>query len=835
MEEIQLLIARVKSSGLSLPERSAAFDEIVRRFQDMAFGCAYAVLGDFCLAEDAAQEAFIEAWRSLSNLDEPKAFAGWFRRIVLRQCNRLTRGKTVVTTPLDDAFAIASDTPHPQENLEREELRGLLHDAIRTLPAHEMLVTTLFYISEYSQSEIADFLEIPVATIKTRLHSARSRLKKGMMTMVQENLQQNRPSRDDTFVTNVRRTMGRWPTFGELIEYYSRDDICAVIYYQSKRWRILMEFQYAKYHRFKPVSEKDTRERIVGMLRQFCGVEDDAHRLWWSPKLHMLRDRGMEANMRYDFMVALDFDFGWRKAAQETTKVLDVLDAHEVFYQIKFAQEGELDLIIPAESFPKTFRGKSVNEQFGSLQDRIRSYLPIPEVPDDAVQRNERFLHTAFDSQEKSVAVPPSVFEPHPVRAYAGEPQVSEAEILGSINSEDVQERVAATRAALTQNVQLPIAKLASLLNTPNRDAVWMGMEIALRDVPKMSVSDVLQMLGHVVDFFTRRPRYDGFLHGFGERYQQVVASTLSVEALCGFLASQHEISRETAAAASILAKQDWQAFVDLPARLDAGWLEGWFRQAWVVCGSALGSIWGHKSAAILDSAIQHAKAFEASEVETADKIRQLELLSQLRNTKAQKAVEDTPLFQAANALVQYGHDLKGVTDAMLHTDSANPAFYGATRLVARFLWDGAIDRVIDCLDSTPSRSQSALQALVDIGPPAVPTLEHALNSPQGTSRGHDVDRDIRRAIGMALGKIGDPVAVPALIQALRDKQPAVPSQAAIALGQIGDTAALPPLIGTLKNDKDNRVRQDAATALGKIGDATAVAAMRQALYQFPI
>ena len=68
-----------------------AYDDIVRRFQDMAVGYASALLGDFHLAEDAAQEAFVGAWTELPRLREPAAFPGWFKRIVFMRCSRFLR------------------------------------------------------------------------------------------------------------------------------------------------------------------------------------------------------------------------------------------------------------------------------------------------------------------------------------------------------------------------------------------------------------------------------------------------------------------------------------------------------------------------------------------------------------------------------------------------------------------------------------------------------------------------------------------------------------------------------------------------------------------------
>src|SRR5437763_10117781 len=96
-----------------------AFGRIVRRFQDMAVGYAASLLGDFHLAEDAAQEAFLEAWRDLPQLREPAAFAGWLRRIVFKQCHRLTRGRRLPTVPLEAAAALASPEPGPAEVAER--------------------------------------------------------------------------------------------------------------------------------------------------------------------------------------------------------------------------------------------------------------------------------------------------------------------------------------------------------------------------------------------------------------------------------------------------------------------------------------------------------------------------------------------------------------------------------------------------------------------------------------------------------------------------------------------------------------------------------------------
>src|ERR1044072_3428213 len=113
VKNVRSLVQEATDSRRPRGERHEAFGELVARFQDMAFACAYAVLGDFYLAEDAAQESFITAWQSLQQLRTPEAFPGWLRRVVLTRCNRLTRGKRLQLVPPGLAAATPSAAPDP--------------------------------------------------------------------------------------------------------------------------------------------------------------------------------------------------------------------------------------------------------------------------------------------------------------------------------------------------------------------------------------------------------------------------------------------------------------------------------------------------------------------------------------------------------------------------------------------------------------------------------------------------------------------------------------------------------------------------------------------------
>ena len=195
MEELASLVVGAQSSDRD------AYGKIVRRFQDMACGYAFSILGDFHLAEDAAQEAFIEGYRDLANLRKPAAFPGWFRRIVFKRCDRIRRGKEVSTVPLKAAGEVSSDTSGPAQAAQKREMKDRVLDVIRSLPETERTATTLFYINGYSQDEVADFLEVPVTTVDNRLRASRKRLKQRMIHMVEQTLKSSAP--DERFSRSV--------------------------------------------------------------------------------------------------------------------------------------------------------------------------------------------------------------------------------------------------------------------------------------------------------------------------------------------------------------------------------------------------------------------------------------------------------------------------------------------------------------------------------------------------------------------------------------------------------------------------------------------------------
>jgi RNA polymerase sigma factor (sigma-70 family) len=264
VRNIDSIVLRASDLSSSPAARREAFGELVVRFQDMAFGCAFAVLGDVYLAQDTAQEAFVVAWQKLAQLRDPAAFPGWFKRIVLTQCNRLTRCKRLQMVPLDDDVNAADIDPGPHASAERQDLVAKVMHAINELPENERLVTTLFYIDGYTQADIGDFLEVPVSTVNKRLYSARQRLKTNVVERFKIDLQQQRPSRDANFSNEVNTKLRPfhdpdWPKVSAIASARAGDDAPG-----HQLWlRGRQKFDESRYFRRHYVVENAARKQIV--------------------------------------------------------------------------------------------------------------------------------------------------------------------------------------------------------------------------------------------------------------------------------------------------------------------------------------------------------------------------------------------------------------------------------------------------------------------------------------------------------------------------------------------------------------------------------------------
>jgi RNA polymerase sigma-70 factor (ECF subfamily) len=200
MDDVVALVGAIQAIQTPVWERKAAFTELVRRFQDMVYGCAFALVGDHQIAQDVAQETFLTVYQRIGQLREPGAFLGWLRRITLNHCHRATRQQRAPIYPLSSVSVPANEDVDPVARWEHQEVRRAVWAAIHALPETQRVVAVLVYVDGYSQQEVATFLELSLDTVKKRWERARRQLRERMIDMVRTTLRQQRPSSDERLV-----------------------------------------------------------------------------------------------------------------------------------------------------------------------------------------------------------------------------------------------------------------------------------------------------------------------------------------------------------------------------------------------------------------------------------------------------------------------------------------------------------------------------------------------------------------------------------------------------------------------------------------------------------
>jgi len=172
-----------------------AFARIVQRYQDAVFGIALARLGNFHEAQDVAQQVFLDAFQRLGALRNAARLGAWLRSMAIHMSIDRIRRRTA-TMEIEHAAGCESSDPAPPVAAARTELRTAVLEAIARLSVPQRETTMLFYIDGYSVEKVAAIQEVPVGTVKRRLHDARQRLKAQMIGMVEEVLKFQAPTQD---------------------------------------------------------------------------------------------------------------------------------------------------------------------------------------------------------------------------------------------------------------------------------------------------------------------------------------------------------------------------------------------------------------------------------------------------------------------------------------------------------------------------------------------------------------------------------------------------------------------------------------------------------------
>ncbi len=177
----QLLIDRSKEGDRS------AFDALVEKYQERAYKYAFRLTRNQEMAGDVVSDAFVRVYSALKNFRGQSAFGTWLYRIITNcYFDRKKRDKESQNTSLDDTVSVKSgdiqrqyedDTPGPDYMAERTEREKLLNDALDQMQEAQKSILVMYHVEALSYEEIAEALDMPIGTVKSRLNRARVALR----------------------------------------------------------------------------------------------------------------------------------------------------------------------------------------------------------------------------------------------------------------------------------------------------------------------------------------------------------------------------------------------------------------------------------------------------------------------------------------------------------------------------------------------------------------------------------------------------------------------------------------------------------------------------------
>lgn len=168
----------------------AAFDEFRRRYDRLVFRMAWRLTGNSSDAEDIAQEAFIRIYQGLASFQNIATLPAWIHRIVGNLHINRHRSRLPWLTMSLQSLSVGGremllsipdrDAPSPQTCAEVSERESIIQEAVSGLPDFHRRPIALYYFEERSYEEISQVMQIPIGTVRSRLHRARLAMRKSL-------------------------------------------------------------------------------------------------------------------------------------------------------------------------------------------------------------------------------------------------------------------------------------------------------------------------------------------------------------------------------------------------------------------------------------------------------------------------------------------------------------------------------------------------------------------------------------------------------------------------------------------------------------------------------
>jgi RNA polymerase sigma-70 factor (ECF subfamily) len=176
-------VQKTRRGPSAIVRDAMTFEDVVREHQNAVYGAALRILGDPDAALDAANQAFMKAYRSIGSYDPSRPIKHWLLRIAVNEAITIGRARTrerARSAPEADAAGVPAHTATPEAEAVDRESRDGIRAAVARLPLLYREVVVLRYFNELSVDEVADVLGRSSSTVGVQLLRARQLLRKAM-------------------------------------------------------------------------------------------------------------------------------------------------------------------------------------------------------------------------------------------------------------------------------------------------------------------------------------------------------------------------------------------------------------------------------------------------------------------------------------------------------------------------------------------------------------------------------------------------------------------------------------------------------------------------------
>jgi len=185
--EDRALVRRVQRGDAS------AFNDLILKYEKIVFNFAYRLTQNYDDANDVAQDAFIRAYNAINSFRGDAAFSTWIFRITTNVfLDERKRRRAHPQQSLDEyasqeeqreGMQVEDPGPTPEDIVTEKDRQRILAEAVQSLPQYQRTMVVLYHQQQKSYEEIAEIMELPIGTVKSRLNRARIALKEKLQEM----------------------------------------------------------------------------------------------------------------------------------------------------------------------------------------------------------------------------------------------------------------------------------------------------------------------------------------------------------------------------------------------------------------------------------------------------------------------------------------------------------------------------------------------------------------------------------------------------------------------------------------------------------------------------